>query len=307
MKFALSTRWNASRHTSGSALIEEILELGIDRVELGYDLRLDLVPGVQEMHQSGAVSITSVHNYCPVPVGAPRGHPELYTLASQDRRERELAVRHTTKTIEFAAEMGASTVVMHSGNVDMKRLSPELFMLYAQGKQFSQRFEKMHSKLQVLRDKKVKRQLPFLYEGLEALLPVLEQHHMVIGIENLPTWEAIPTEVELLQLLQHFDSPYIQYWHDIGHGQVRENIRLINHERWLEKLAPYLAGMHVHDVLPPATDHVVPPKGKVDFTRFTSYMNEAKLLVLEPSSSAGAEELKECMAFFKKLEEQVRE
>ena len=88
---SLSTRWNAGRHQSGQALIEEILELGLGIVELGYDLRAELIPGVKAMVASGAVRVDSVHNFCPVPIGAPRPHPELYTPASPDRREREFA------------------------------------------------------------------------------------------------------------------------------------------------------------------------------------------------------------------------
>ena len=71
----LSTRWNAGRHLSGEAMLEEILALGLQQVELGYDLRLELVPGVKAMIASGAVKVRSVHNFCPVPIGAPRPHP----------------------------------------------------------------------------------------------------------------------------------------------------------------------------------------------------------------------------------------
>ena len=85
-------------------MVEEILSLGFDHLELGYDLRMDLVPGLQKMVQERAVKVDSVHNFCPVPIGAPRGHPELYTLASTDRKIREGAIHHTSKTIRFAAE-----------------------------------------------------------------------------------------------------------------------------------------------------------------------------------------------------------
>ena len=105
---AISTRWNAGRHRSGEAMIEEILDLGLGLVELGYDLRAELIPGVKTLVASGAVRVGSLHNFCPVPVGAPRPHPELYTPASPDRREREFAVIHISRTLRFAAEMGAT-------------------------------------------------------------------------------------------------------------------------------------------------------------------------------------------------------
>ena len=123
---SISTRWNAGRHRDGAAMLEEILDLGLGIAELGYDLRAELIPGVKAMVAARAIRIDSVHNFCPVPVGAPRPHPELYTPASPDRREREYAVTHISRTLRFAAEVGARVVVCHSGNVDMPKYSFDL-------------------------------------------------------------------------------------------------------------------------------------------------------------------------------------
>ncbi|NCC49589.1 MAG: sugar phosphate isomerase/epimerase [Spartobacteria bacterium] len=282
MHFALTTRWNAGRHSSGEAIIEEILDLGFDRVELGYDLRIDLVPGVQAMVRNGCITVDTVHNFCPVPVGAPRGHPEIYTLSDPDRRTRASAVEHTGRTIRFAAEIGAKAVVLHAGNVDMPRMTDRLVALYQEGKLYTPAYERTKLKLQMKREKKVRKQLPHLYASLEQLLPVLEECRVRLGIENLPTWEAIPTEVEIEQLLKHFNSDYLGYWHDIGHAQVRENLGMINHERWLERLQPWLVGMHIHDVQPPVFDHLMPPNGKVDFDRLKRFAQLDIFRVFEP-------------------------
>ena len=75
MEIALTTRWNAGRHRDGQALVEEILGLGFRRIELGYDTRADLLPGIRQMVDTRAVRVDSLHNFCPIPLGAPRGHP----------------------------------------------------------------------------------------------------------------------------------------------------------------------------------------------------------------------------------------
>jgi sugar phosphate isomerase/epimerase len=93
-------------------------------------------------------------------------------------------------------------------------------------------------------------------------------------------------------IIQHFDSPHIGYWHDMGHGQVRENVGLTNHLNWLERLSPHLVGMHVHDVVPPAGDHVMPPKGEIDFKLFRSYTRKNIPLVMEPSPHISKEDVK---------------
>ena len=299
MEFALSTHWNAARHARGEALIEEILELGFTRVELGYDLRLELVEGVKAMVAQGAVKVDSLHNICPVPLGASRGHPEIYTLASPDARERQQAVHYTSQTLRFAAEVGAKVVVTHAGNVAMTHYSRDLFDLAIAGQAYTPRYEKVKLKLQEQREKYVPRQLEFLYQGLDQLMPVLQETGVVLGIENLPTWEAIPTELEFEAIFRRFGDRHIRYWHDLGHGQIRQNLGFINHERWLERLEPHLAGMHVHDVAPPATDHVMPPRGQIDFKRFQRFGSLDILRVVEPSSRTPAAEVAEGLAFLK--------
>jgi sugar phosphate isomerase/epimerase len=252
------------------------------------------------MVDKGAVKVASVHNYCPVPIGAAMGHPELFTFADSDYRVRENAVRYTSNTIEFAAELGATRVVMHCGNAKMPSLTRKLIGLWEDDLQFTEKYEKLKLKLLARRDKKVAKVLPYLYQCLEQMLPLLEKTGVALCLENLPTWEAIPTETEAEALFKHFDSPHIRYWHDIGHGQIRHNLGFINHIRWFERLRPYLAGMHVHDVRRPAMDHLAPSQGTVKFDEFTPYLDPTTLGVLEPSQRVTTEELRTALDMLRK-------
>ena len=280
---AISTRWNAGRHRTGEAMLEEILALGLDRVELGYDLRAELIPGVKALVAAGAVRVGSVHNFCPIPVGAPRPHPELYTPASPDRREREYAVVHISRTLRFAAEMGARVVVCHSGNVDMPKLSFDLVRMAARGEQFGEPYENLKLKAQLVRDKKAPKQLEYLAESLEQLLPVVQETGVKLALENLPTWEAIPSELEAEKLMRRFHAGGIRLWWDIGHAQIRDNLGFINAARWLRRLAPFLAGLHIHDVAPPGQDHLMPPQGQIDFPALADVARMDMVRVLEPA------------------------
>lgn len=299
MHFSVSTHWNTYRHTTGEAMIEEILGLGVDAVELGYDLRIDMVPGVRAMVAAKAVKVDSVHNYCPVPMGAHRGHPELYTPASTERTTRDNAVLHMSKTIAFAAEVGARAVVAHAGNVDMARMSREMIEWCEQGRQFSPAYEKLKLKVMTTRDKKAPKQLDYLRESIDRLLPVLEQHRMVLAFENLPTWESIPTEIEIERLLSSYQSPWLRCWFDFGHAQIRQNIGFINAERWAQRLAPWMAGMHIHDVRPPVQDHVMPPKGQIPFDQYREIANRDLIRVIEPAPGTEAGEIKDAIAFLR--------
>ena len=280
-------------------MIDEILALGFDRVELGYDTRMDLVPGIKKRIAEGAVKVDSLHNFCPVPIGAPRGHPEIFTMADPDPRVRESAVAHTGNTARFAAEVGARFVVCHAGNVHMEHYSSQLWDLAAQGKTFGSAFDKIKMKMQFERDKRAPKQLQWLEESFSRLLPVLHETGVTLCFENLPTWESVPTEMELESLLRRLDTPRLRYWHDVGHGQIRQNMGFINLERWLERLSPWLAGMHVHDVVPPAMDHVMPPRGQVDFSRLKPISQRDIVRVIEPSSKTAREDIAEGLRFLR--------
>ena len=290
MIFSLTTRWNARRHETGESMIEEILGLGFDHVELGFDLTANLVPGVLAMVKGGRVKVDSVHAYCPLPpVAYPS--PEPFTLAASDPAIRANALHYLENTIRFAAEVGASTIVAHAGNVEMKPLSPRLVDLIAAGHQYEDAYETLRMKLLLAREKAVEAQMPFLYAGIEKLLPVLASTGRVLAFEILPTWEAIPTEVEMERLLDHFNSPHLRCWHDLGHGQIRENLGLTSHLRWVKRLRPRMAGMHIHDVQPPATDHVMPPGGAIKFPLYRDCAQGELIRVLEPAPNTPPESI----------------
>jgi sugar phosphate isomerase/epimerase len=283
MIVSLSTRWNASRHECGETLLAEIRDLGFTHVELGYDLTPNLVPGVLAEIKAGRIGVTSVHAYCPLPAGLPFASPEPFSLSSSDATIRAAAAHYLQNTIRFAAEVGAGVIVNHAGNVEIRSQTPKLIELCSQGRQFDESFEKIRMKLLLAREKAVAPQLGCLYAGIEKLLPLLEETRRVLAFEILPSWEAIPTEVELEKLVRHFNSPWIRGWHDLGHGQIRENLGLINHARWVTRLQPLLAGMHIHDVRPPASDHLMPPDGALDFALFRDVGRSAIVRVLEPA------------------------
>lgn len=280
-------------------MIQEILDMGFTCVELGYDTRLDKLAGIRRMVADKAIRVNSLHNFCPVPVTAPQAHPEIYTFAHTDRRIRELAVQQTIKTIEFAAELGARVVVTHSGYVDTRVSSRDLMEVFMRQGAFSPAYEAIKFKLQADRDKRAAPFVAMVEEALAALLPVLEQHKVALAMENLPSWEAVPNEIETERLIRRFNSPWIRYWHDIGHGKIRDNMGFINVERWYDRLFPLMAGMHVHDVSHKLQDHTMPPRGEVDFSFFAPYVQKDIVRVIEPRTSTPREEVVEALAFLK--------
>jgi sugar phosphate isomerase/epimerase len=296
---AVSTRWNAFRHPTGEAIVEEILGLGVDRIELGFDLTISQAEGVRRMVEQRAVRVGSVHNFCPMPMGILRASPEVWLPASPDPREREAAVRHTANTIQFAAGLGASCVVVHAGYVRVRPDTHKLIRLQSSWWYTPERHERIKRKIITRREEAAFDYTENLHRCLDELAPVAGKAGVRLAVELLPTWEAIPTEAEAETLVRRHPGGEIAYWHDIGHGQIRENLGFGSNRAGLRRLEPWLAGMHVHDVLPPASDHLPPGQGKVDFRLFRDALRPGVLTVVEPAPGTTVEHLRDGLAFLR--------
>jgi len=293
---AVSTRWNACRHPAGEAIVEEILGLGVDRIELGFDLTISQAEGVRRMVEQRAVRVDSVHNFCPMPMGVFHASPEVWLPASPDPHEREAAVRHTANTIQFAAGLGASCVIAHAGYVRIRPATRKLIRLKDSWWYTEERYERLKAKIIARREAAAFDYIENLTPGLDELAPLARQAGIRLAIELLPSWEGIPTETEAEVLMRRYPGGEIAYWHDIGHGQIRENLGFGSHRVGLRRLEPWLAGMHVHDVLPPARDHLAPGQGKVDFRLFRDALRPGMLAVVEPAPGTPVESVREGLA-----------
>src|ERR1035438_7680232 len=169
--YSLSTCWNSHRHTDGRAMLREIRDLGFESAELSHGTRISLVPGILEAVDAGEILISSVHNFCPLPMGVNYAAPNLYQFSAERPRERELAERYTFKTIEFAARVKAPAVVLHSGSIDMKNYTDKLLDLVARGQKETPKYAKLCSEVDKKREGKKEPFVERLYELLRKLLP----------------------------------------------------------------------------------------------------------------------------------------
>ena len=67
--YSFSTCWNSHRHTDGREMLEEIRDLGFEYAELRHGIRLSLVPGIMQAVEAGVIKISTLHNFCPLPIG----------------------------------------------------------------------------------------------------------------------------------------------------------------------------------------------------------------------------------------------
>lgn len=305
MKLSLSTNWCNRRLETGEAIAEKALELGFEELELGFHTTLVQVPGFKKM--LSRIPVGSVHAFCPVPLSAPQGYPELYTLASLDEDARGLARFHVKKNIAFAAEMGADTVVLHAGRAtfdgrffrrgfDSGTLRDALEK--AKGNRDDARYRKLLAKARAVRDARAAKLLDVFRGEIAALVPELEKCGVTLALENLPYLEGFPDEAETARLLDAFKGAPVKAWFDTGHHRVREM------HGWLAAPPPGdgdIQGLHLNDVVAYTDDHLAPGDGKVDFAALKTLAHAVKHVVFEPHAHVSEAQLRKGVAHIRRL------
>ena len=290
--YSLSTCWNSHRHTDGRAMLREIRDLGFEYAELSHGIRVSLVPGILEAVEAGEIKISSLHNFCPLPLGVNHAAPNLYEFTDERPRQRELAIKHTLKTFEFAERVKAPLVVLHLGSMDLKDYTGKLCTMLERGLRTAPKYEKLCAEASKAREARKERFVENLYDTLRKILPEAENRGLKLGCENRQALEEIPIESDFQFMFRELNSPSLVYWHDCGHAQIKANLGFIHHMLHLESLAPRLAGFHVHDVIYPAGDHAAPGTGTVDFASLKPFVKPEHIKVFELSPSLPVEAVK---------------
>jgi sugar phosphate isomerase/epimerase len=283
--YSLSTCWNSHRHTDGRAMLREIRDLGFACAELSHGIRLGLVPGILEAVDAGEIKISSLHNFCPLPLGVNHASPNLYEFSDERPRQRELAIKYTLKTFEFAQRVKAPAIVLHLGSMEMKDYTEKLTRMLERDEKKSPKFEKLRAAAAASREARKAKAVERVYETLRIILPEAEKRGLKLGIENRQALEEIPLEGDFEFFFREFDSPNVVYWHDIGHGQIKKHLGFLHLTEHLETLASRLAGFHIHDVVFPAGDHAAPGTGTVDFAALKPFVKPGHIKVFELSPS----------------------
>ena len=297
---SISTCWNSARHSDGAAMLEELLEFGFDRVELGHGIRISLMQGIQEMFDKGRVQFSSLHNFCPLPVEVLQASPDCLLFSSHREAERDRAVRQTLQTLDFAARLGAPNVVLHCGRVMMPPVTDELIEMALAGGHLSAEYARLKTRAVQQREKIAPKFVERLKDCLKRIVEHAEKKGIRLGLESRQAYEEIPSEREFEELLDAFPSPTVGYWHDIGHTQIRHNLGFVDHAEWLAKVSPRLIGCHLHDVIWPQRDHQAPfTGGSVNYDKLIPLLPKETLFVWEMGPNRTREEIAESLRLWK--------
>jgi sugar phosphate isomerase/epimerase len=282
-------------------MLREIRDLGFTHAELSHGTRISLLPGILEAVDAGEILISSLHNFCPLPIGVTHAAPNIYQFSAERQREREMAERYTLKTLEFASRVKAPAVVLHLGSIEMKNHTDKLLDLIDRGQKDTPKYSKLCTDLDEKREAIKGPFVERVNELLKTFLPEAESRGIKLGAENRQALEELPLDSDFQFLFRELASPNLVYWHDTGHAQIKENLGFLHHAMHMESLRDRLGGFHIHDVQPPGEDHCTPGSGMIDFAALKPFVRPEHIKVFELSPSLTAEEVTQGVAHIKRI------
>ena len=281
-------------------MLQEIRELGFEHAELSHGIRLSLLPGILAAVEAGEMKISTLHNFCPLPVGIDKPSPNLYEFSSARERDRQLALKHTLTTLDFAVKVGAPLVVLHFGSMDLKDYTGKLKELLERGEKGSVKFQKVVAEANAAREAKKKKFYDRSRDLLRELVGEAKFRGLKLGIEIREAVEELPVEADFEALLKEFPAP-VFYWHDTGHAQIKDDLGFIHHAEFLAARADRLAGFHIHDVKFPARDHFPPGGGGIDFAALQPFVKPEHIKVFELSPKVPLDSVTRSIAHLKRI------
>jgi sugar phosphate isomerase/epimerase len=300
MKLALSTCWNSWKHKDGRTIVEEILSLGFDSLEISHGIRASQLEGILIARERHKFTISSVHNFLPMPVEVQSDSPDCYEFTSPKAKERDRAMKLTLATIDWAAKLGAPFVVVHTGRIRSLDLTDPLRKMVESGKRMSRTFVSKKIAAIQAREKLSEANNRFVHDCLQDILPHAAKMGIKLGIENREYYEAAPLEREMKDFIESLHSPHAGYWHDFGHAQIKHNMGLIDHAQHLEKMSPLLIGCHIHDTRWPFRDHCPPFTGETPFEKLVPLLPKKFAAVLEMSPRTETADIQKAATEWKK-------
>jgi sugar phosphate isomerase/epimerase len=280
-------------------MLAEMAALGFEYVELSHGVRITLVPGILKAVEAGVVKVSSTHNFCPLPTGVVQAAPNLFEPSAREHREHDQWLRHTRRTIDFAAQVKARVVVCHLGSVEFFWFNPARAVRhYLRDHPDAGRNGGDRAYDTLLRKSlaRLRKRLPPYWDQVKAsigeVLDHARQKGVKLGFENREKFEELPVDADYPAYFSSLpaDTP-VGYWHDTGHADIKEGMGLLKHREHLQSLAPWTIGFHLHDVNAHGNDHQPIGAGHIDFQMVSEFWRAEHLLTLEFSPRLSPEDV----------------
>lgn len=199
-----------------------------------------------------------------------------YDLNVTDRPRRRAMIEEHKLCMEYAADLGCRTYVMHIGAFDC-----------------------------YYKDTTLEEMRRLAVESLEKLIPAAEKLGIIIAIEN--SFEPSNTPDEVLYFLNYFNTPVLGCCFDTGHANIMAKTPgkdpakyasymnvcwkngVVEEADAFGKLAPHIVTCHLHDNDGYGDAHNLPGTGTIDWkTLIPALKNCPRIVSMQNETSAGA-------------------
>ena len=199
-----------------------------------------------------------------------------YDLNITDRPRRRAMIEEHKLCMEYAANLGCRTYVMHIGAFDC-----------------------------YYKDTTLEEMRRLAVESLEKLIPAAEKLGIIIAIEN--SFEPSNTPDEVLYFLNYFNTPVLGCCFDTGHANIMAKTPgkdpakyasymnvcwkngVVEEADAFGKLAPHIVTCHLHDNDGYGDAHNLPGTGTIDWkTLIPALKNCPRIVSMQNETSAGA-------------------
>ena len=199
-----------------------------------------------------------------------------YDLNITDRPRRRAMIEEHKLCMEYAADLGCRTYVMHIWAFDC-----------------------------YYKDTTLEEMRRLAVESLEKLIPAAEKLGIIIAIEN--SFEPSNTPDEVLYFLNYFNTPVLGCCFDTGHANIMAKTPgkdpakyasymnvcwkngVVEEADAFGKLAPHIVTCHLHDNDGYGDAHNLPGTGTIDWkTLIPALKNCPRIVSMQNETSAGA-------------------
>lgn len=297
---ALSTMWAVKRYEPGqiSQFADAARKFGFDGIEINYAFPEEDVKALVEH----GVPVVSMHAPAPLERLSDGSWNNNLNLADTDEEQRQEAVRHHKRTIDWAERAGAKYVVCHMGGIEREMFDEELNLrkMYDSGTRDGDEVEALRLAAKERRAREVR---PWFEQSRRSFLELVEYaapKGIALGLENRYHFHEVPNVEETMEMLEEAARDQAGYWHDVGHAEVLGRIGLGEMYRWLNDLEHRTIGMHLHDVKG-IGDHQAPGQGDVDWDYIKTFIKPDTVRTFEIGQHNPEEDVAASIPFLKGL------
>jgi sugar phosphate isomerase/epimerase len=289
--------WAIKNFPALTDFFEAARRMGFARIELNHKVTTPMLEGIDlALHQ-----FSSVHEPCPADIGEDELKKRDWLISSTDEAKRVEGVKSIQRSIDIAARVGASAVVIHAGQTtpDRDKLEKKLRDLIDAGQRDSVEFRSINARMTQVRDDHVTASFAAVRKSIQELLDYAAPSRICLGIENRYHYLEHPSPDELEILLGLAGPEQIGFLYDIGHAETLARLGFYPHSEWLERFASRIIGTHLHDVIT-TVDHYAPGLGDMDFDMAVAVLPKKAFRTCEFQNFNSPEQVKAGLEFLVK-------